>query len=114
MMRLKAKLIDMIRKKNGVIDMAGEILEKVSQDEKAIAVYQQRRKWYLDKVSSEKFLLHKGREEGKEEGIKQSIKQGVFSVAKNLLSMGMKYEKIKDATGLSIDKIKEIEKKDLQ
>ena len=50
--------------------------------------------------------MHKGREEG--------IKQGVFSVAKNLLSMGMKYEKIKDATGLSIDMIKEIEKKDLQ
>ncbi len=72
----KEDLIKLIRQRNEVIDMAGEILEKVSQDEKARAMYQQRRKWHLDKVSSEKYLLHKGREEGIEEGIKEGIKQG--------------------------------------
>lgn len=53
--------------------MAGDVLERISQDRKAREAYYQRRKWYLDKVSSEKYLLSKGREEGKQEGIAETV-----------------------------------------
>ncbi|HHV17319.1 MAG TPA: Rpn family recombination-promoting nuclease/putative transposase [Thermoanaerobacterales bacterium] len=69
----KQKFIGEIRKKKGEINMAGDVLERISQDRKAREAYYQRRKWYLDKVSSEKYLLSKGREEGKQEGIAETV-----------------------------------------
>ena len=69
----KQEFIREIRKKKGEINMAGDVLERISQDRKAREAYYQRRKWYLDKVSSEKYLLSKGREEGKQEGIAETV-----------------------------------------
>lgn len=78
--------------------MAGEILEKLSQDEKARAIYQQRRKWYLYKVSSEKYLLNKGRE-----GERKAI-------ALRLIKKGMDNELITRVTKLTESEIEEIRK----
>ena len=74
----KQKFIREIRKKKGEINMAGDVLERISQDRKAREAYYQRRKWYLDKVSSEKFLLSKGREEGREVGKQEGIAETVL------------------------------------
>ena len=86
----KQKFIREIRKKKGEINMAGDVLERISQDRKAREAYYQRRKWYLDKVSSEKYLLSKGREEGrevgKEEGIKEGKEAGIAETILRLLS----------------------------
>ncbi|SMB88566.1 conserved hypothetical protein (putative transposase or invertase) [Desulfonispora thiosulfatigenes DSM 11270] len=106
----KREIINQIRKENEVIDMAGEILEKLSQDEKARAIYQQRRKWYLDKVSSEKYFLSKGREEGIKEGIKEGELKGKRDIAKKLISLGIEIDKIEEATKLSRAEIEEIAK----
>jgi predicted transposase/invertase (TIGR01784 family) len=95
----KRELIETIRKRNEVIDMAEKILARASADEMARAAYQQRRKWYLDKVSSEKYLLMKGREEGREE------------VAKAALRKEMPIEIISEITGLTIEDIKKLKEK---
>ncbi|MDD4570659.1 MAG: DUF4351 domain-containing protein [Tepidanaerobacteraceae bacterium] len=62
----------------------------ISQDRKAREAYYQRRKWYLDKVSSEKYLLSKGREagikEGREAGIKEGKEVGIAETVLRLLS----------------------------
>jgi len=84
-----------------VIDMAGKILARASADELARAAYQQRRKWYLDRVSSEKYLLHKGIEEGRAKGIEEGKKE----IAKKLLAMDLPIDNIEAATGLNRQEI---------
>jgi len=96
----KSELIAEIRKNNEVINMAGDILDKISQDEKARAIYQQRRKWYLDRVSSEKYLLKKGREEG--------IREATRRLVKELILKGMDICLIMEVTKLSKEEIEKI------
>ena len=110
----KRELIETIKKRNEVIAMAEEILAHASADELARAAYQQRRKWYLDRVSSEKYLIKHGIEQGIQQGIEQGIEQGMqqkaLDIAKKMISMGLSDEQITIATDLSEDKIAEFRK----
>jgi len=80
------------------IAMAEKILAHASADELARAAYQQRRKWYLDRVSSEKYL------------IKHGMQQKALEIAKKMISMGLSDEQITTATGLSEEKVAELRK----
>jgi predicted transposase/invertase (TIGR01784 family) len=55
-----------------------------------------------------------GKEEGKQEGIaigeERGVEQGLLKTASNLLSMKMSVEQVSQATGLSVDKIKSLQK----
>ncbi len=98
----KQELIDHIKKRNEVINMAGEILNRVSQDEEARAIYQQRRKWYLDKVSSEKYLLHEGEEKGR--------KAEKIEMAQELIRKGMDSDFIQEVTKLPKEEVESIKR----
>lgn len=100
----KREFIEKIKGRNEVIEMADKILAKASADEHARAEYQRRHKWYMDKVSSEKYLMMKGREEGRKEGQQDKA----VEIAKKLLSMELPLEKIVIATGLSKEEIEKI------
>jgi len=104
----KREIIEAIRNRNEVIDMAGKILARASADELARAAYQQRRKWYLDRVSSEKYLLHKGIEEGRAKGIEEGRVEGKKEIAKKLLAMDLPIDSIEAATGLNLQEIEAI------
>ncbi|MDD2620897.1 MAG: Rpn family recombination-promoting nuclease/putative transposase [Syntrophomonadaceae bacterium] len=97
----KRELIQKICKKNEVIRMAEEVLETLSQDEKAREMYLQREKWRLDKISSEKYLRNKALKEGRDEGRDEGRQEEQRKIAINLIAMGMETDQICRATGLS-------------
>jgi predicted transposase/invertase (TIGR01784 family) len=57
-------------------------------------------------VSSEKYLLHKGREKGREEGKKIST----IDIAKNMLRLNFTNEQVILSTGLSESEVEAIRK----
>ncbi|MDR1545110.1 MAG: hypothetical protein LBU12_00005 [Deltaproteobacteria bacterium] len=59
----------------------------------------------LGYTSLEEYALALGREEGLEEGREQGREETRFTIAKNLLAIGIPVDKITQATGLSEDKI---------
>lgn len=71
-------------------------LIKMSQDEKQRQLYEMREKSLKDKISA----INQAMEQGKR---KEKI-----AIAKNLLSIGIDYEAIEKATGLTIDEIKSL------
>lgn len=52
--------------------------------------------------------MQRGRMEGRKEGIREGIKEGIVETARNLINMGMSYEDIVKATGLSIEVIEKL------
>jgi predicted transposase/invertase (TIGR01784 family) len=94
-----ANLFEYLNQRYGDNELLEEEVRKMTKslydpvvEEKGIEKGIEKGKIETAKVSSEKFLLHKGREE----------------VAKNLLSMGMTVEMVAQATGLSVEKVKEL------
>jgi predicted transposase/invertase (TIGR01784 family) len=98
----KRELIETIKKRNEVIAMAEKILARASADEFARAAYQQRRKWYLDRVSSEKYLI--------KQGIEQGGKIKALDIARKMLSLDFTEEQISLTTGLSKEEIATLRK----
>lgn len=56
--------------------------------------------------------LSQGLSQGLSEGLSQGLLQGTKEVAKNLLSLGIEKDKISIATGLSLDELEILEKKE--
>ena len=73
---------------------------------------------YLAYLGQELGILDRAKAEGKEEGLKEGlvkgkeegIKEGKKETAKNLISLGLDIEIIRNATGLSIAEIEELRK----
>lgn len=84
-------------------------IRDAADEEKARQQYLQREKWRLDKISSEKYFLKKGRIEGKAEGIEQGIKEGRIEerrkMVEQLLRKGMDKKFIMDISGFSEEEI---------
>jgi len=74
------------------IAMAGELLLSISKDERERAHYRSRRMFETDKISNELTIEYRG----------------ALKIARNLKIMGMSFEEIAKATGLSIDDIKKL------
>ena len=105
--RTKREIFEALRKESEVIDMAGRILEELSQDERARQQYYQRKKWLLDEKSKEKYqqiMIERALKRGKEEGIKEGKKE----VVKESLDQGLPIEVIAKITKLSEEEIRKI------
>ncbi len=110
----KEKLVNEVRTKSEVIDMAGKMLEVLSQDEKARQAYYQREKWLLDeksKVEYAKILQERAREEGVKQGIEQGKLEEKIAMAKKLLLAGMDETIIMEVSGLSREELLELQRK---
>ena len=101
-------------KSPGII-LAAKKLDYMMMDEKQRRAYDD----YLAYLGREIDIIETAKEEGKEEGIKEGKEQGIKEgkqqgrkeereeVAKKMLSMGMTVEMVTQATGLSVQKVKE-------
>ena len=110
--------IEMASKENKKIKKALEILDEMSMDEKEWEEYQSRFMAELDynsgiataRADGEKAGLEKGLEEGLKEGKKEGSKEKSVEIAKKLIKMGMKLQKIEEVTGLTESEIKKLNK----
>ena len=80
--------------------MAGDLLMSISQDERERAVFRSRRMYQTDMQSNWATARDQGRKEGREEER--------FEIARNLIQMGLSFEQIKEATGLSVEEVKRL------
>ncbi len=74
-----------------VLQMTGNLLMSISQDEKEQAVFRSRRMAETDRLSDLATAMDKG------------MRKATFKVARNLLKMNLPLEQIAAATGLSLD-----------
>ncbi|MFD3157032.1 Rpn family recombination-promoting nuclease/putative transposase [Haloimpatiens sp. FM7330] len=82
------------------IKKAEERLEYLSSDKETIEIYKAREKSLHERAN----MINGAKEEGKKEGRKEEK----IEIAKNLLVIGMKLEKIANVTGLSTEEIKSL------
>lgn len=50
-----------------------------------------------------------GLEQGIEQGIEQGLEQGIERVARNLLQMGMSLDQVRQATGLTVEQVQQLQ-----
>ena len=80
-----------------VLQMAGNLLMNISQDERERAIFRSRRKFQTDLQSDLATAEDRGRNIGKQEGrVERNIE-----IAQNLIQMGMTSDQISKATGLT-------------
>ena len=103
----------MLAHENPEIEKAYDALQDLSNDEAIRHEAQQREMYLQNEMAINEERYEQGMKEGKEQGIKegkeQGIKEGKIEIAKNLLSIHLPLEQISNATGLSIDEIKELQ-----
>ena len=88
-------------KESGMIRKAYDILEAHNWTEEELRQYERMEKINMDMRAREAFIIDKAKAEGREEG----EVLGIEKVAKNLKLLGISFEKIAEATNLSIDEI---------
>ena len=84
------------------LQMAGERLMSISQDERERAVFRSRRMYQTDLQSD----LATAEDRGRAEGIAEGRAAGIIEIARNALQMGMTIDDIVKLTGLAHDEIK--------
>ncbi|MFD3157040.1 hypothetical protein ACFIJ5_09290 [Haloimpatiens sp. FM7330] len=90
------------------IKRAEERLEYLSSDKETIEIYKAREKSLHERANMINGAKEEGRKEGIKEGKKEGRKEEKIEIAKNLLVIGMKLEKIANVTGLSTEEIKSL------
>lgn len=88
-----------------VLQMAGELLMSISQDERERAVYRSRRMYQTDMQSNIATAEDRGRKAGRLEGKQEGILEGKIEIARNLLGLKLPINQIIQATGLTHDEI---------
>ncbi|MEW6618426.1 MAG: transposase, partial [bacterium] len=83
---------------------AFEIANTAGMSEKELEIQYKRHDFIRMQRGAIEFAL----KQGLQQGIQQGIQQGKIEVAKSLLKLGEKVEKISQATGLTIEEIKGI------
>ena len=86
------------------LQMAGERLMSISQDERERAVFRSRRMYQTDLQSD----LATAEDRGRAEGIAEGRAAGIIEIARNALQMGMTIDDIAKLTGLAHDEIKRL------
>jgi len=122
------EVLAFLRERSEKIKMAVDMLEKVSADTLMREEYNAREKARLDEISrinyakskGKKEGIEQGRKEGKAEGLEQGLEQGIEQgleqgleqgkkeMALNLLNMGLTVEDIAEASGLSVEEIRNL------
>ena len=87
-----------------VLQMAGDLLMSISQDERERAVFRSRRMYQTDMQSNYATVLDRGMRKGEQ---KRNIE-----IAKNLIRMGLSIWQINEATGLPLEEIDRLRKGD--
>lgn len=95
---------DIIVKDERILDL-DRIVEEVKQSEEWEAV-----KMNLLEIGIEKGI-EKGIEQGIEKGIKQGIEQSRAEIIRNMLNSGLSSERVSEVTQISLDVVKEVERK---
>ncbi|GAB6137410.1 hypothetical protein [Halanaerobaculum tunisiense] len=89
---------------------AAERLEVLSHDQETREIYESRQKAIHDQITNIKEAAKEAKEEGIKKGKEKGRKEEKISTSKNLLSIGLEIEKIKQATGLSRQEIKDLKR----
>jgi predicted transposase/invertase (TIGR01784 family) len=94
------------------LQMAGELLMSVSQDEHERARLRSRRMFLTDLASdmatSRDIGIAQGRAEGIREGMEKGMEKGREEIARNALMNGFSIDQIHIITGLDMDTIKKL------
>lgn len=93
----------MAEKKNKKVKKAVEVLDEMSMSKEERERYEAIQKYEFNYNTS----MHNVREIGLQEGLKKGKKE-IENIVKKLYKMGMDINNISKATGLSLEKIKEI------
>ncbi len=75
-------------------------MREITEEERICAVERSRRMYQTDMQSNWATARDQGRKEGREEKS--------FEIARNLIQMGLSFEQIKEATGLSLEEVKRL------
>ena len=79
-------------------------MREITEEERICAVERSRRMYQTDMQSNWATARDQGRKEGREEGREEKS----FEIARNLIQMGLSFEQIKEATGLSLEEVKRL------
>ncbi len=104
----KREILNSIIGKNGGIDMATKVLSEISKSEQERIQYECEMLWELDKNTRANYLTERARLEGKMEGKMEGIEEKSYSIAKNLLTIGLPIDQISKVVGLPIQDIQSL------
>lgn len=99
------ELLNELGKRKEEIQLAKEMLGKISADEMMRQRYYAQEKARIDKISSMKYAEIMGMEKGMQEGLEKGLEKGKRDTARNLLALGIPADTIAQATGLPLDDI---------
>ncbi len=87
-------------------------MREITEEERICAVERSRRMYQTDMQSNWATARDQGRqecrEEGREDGREEGREEKSFEIARNLIQMGLSFEQIKEATGLSLEEVKRL------
>ena len=102
----KGGMVEMVKKKNKVIEKANEELEYLTGDEAIKRKAELRDKWIRDYKGSMEYA----KQEGLRQGIEQGIEQKQIEVVKEMLKLGMDKKTICKITKAEVKEIENIQK----
>ena len=107
----REKVNEIIKSKEA-LQMAGELLMSISQDERERAVVRSRRMYQTDLQSNLATAEDRGRRLGRQEGLQEGLQEGRsernFEIARMMLSAGEPMEKVMSYTGLTRQEITQL------
>ena len=105
--RCREKVNEVIQSKE-VLQMAGELLMCISQDERERAMFRSRRMYQTDLQSNLATAEDRGRRIGLQEGRQEGRSERNFEIARMMMSAGEPMEKIMSYTGLTKQEITQL------
>ena len=105
--KCREKVNEVIQSKE-VLQMAGEVLMSISQDERERAMFRSRRMYQTDLQSNLATAEDRGRRIGRQEGRQEGLQEGMVKFARMMLSAGEPVEKIMSYTGLTRQEITQL------
>ena len=104
MLDLEPKDLDVVCKGDKMMEKYKEKIEKLNEDPEFIEVVSKEK----DAEMVHNTLIKEGYEQGISQGISQGSTNEKYEIAKNMLNKGMDISTISECTGLSKEKIKEL------
>ena len=104
--------LKMLATKSPELKKAVGVLKELSADERARMIAEDREKFRRDTVSRFNGARKEGLEEGLEKGRVEGMEEGLIAAAKNALAEGASIEFVQKITGLDLETIKKLEKRE--
>ena len=106
----KMGMVEMVTKKNKVIEKANEELEYLTGDAAIKRKAELREKWIMDYKNGIDCAKMAGIEEGRKLGIEQGIEQNKMEIIKEMLKLGVSKEIICKITKITYEELENIQK----